>query len=105
MLVTLISYYTNTYIQPSCKAVIMDDIITLRGERGLWLDFTHKVRKDRRNVWQVLKPYLKKYINSNDEHRVLLLLFPAKLVDELVKGEDPDGFVEQAIRNHLESGG
>ena len=79
----------------------MNDIITIRGERELWLEFVHKVKKDKKKVWNVLRPFLKKYIVTDDENRVLLLLFPKKLVDELVKKEDPDRFIEEAIRKHL----
>ena len=79
----------------------MNGIITIRGERGLWIDFTHKVKKDKKQVWQVLSPFLKKYILSDEETRVLLLLFPKDLVDELLKKKDPDNFIEQALRTQL----
>ncbi len=79
----------------------MNDIITIRGERELWLDFVHKVKKERKKAWDVLSPYLKKYSISGEENRVLLLLFPKNLIDELVKKEDPDRFIEEAIRKHL----
>ena len=76
-------------------------IITLRGERELWIDFTHKVKKDKKQVWQVLSPFLKKYILSDEQTRVLLLLFPTDLLDELLKEKDPDSFIEQAIRTQI----
>jgi len=79
----------------------MNDIITIRGDRELWLDFVHKVKKDKKKIWDVLRPYLKKYSVSDEETRVLLLLFPRELVDDLVKEEDPDRFVEEAVRKHL----
>jgi hypothetical protein len=34
----------------------MIDPITRRGVHELWLDFTHKVKKDKKKVWSVLKP-------------------------------------------------
>ena len=79
----------------------MNGIITIRGERELWIDFTHKVKKDKKQVWQVLSPFLKKYILSDEETRVLLLLFPKNLIDELLEKKDPDSFIEQAIRTQL----
>ena len=79
----------------------MNDIITIRGDRELWLDFMHRVKKDKKKAWEVLKPYLKKYSLSDEENRVLLLLFPRDLVDEIVKKEDPDRFIEEAIRKQL----
>ena len=79
----------------------MNGIITLRGERDLWIDFTHKVKKDKKQVWQVLSPFLKKYVLSDEQTRVLLLLFPTDLLDELLKEKDPDSFIEQAIRTQL----
>jgi hypothetical protein len=82
-------------------AVFMKYVITLRGERDLWLDFVHKVRKDKKKVWDILNPYLRKYISSGQNTRVLLILFPKDLVDQLLAKDDPDGFVEEAIRHQL----
>ena len=79
----------------------MNSIITLRGERDLWIDFTHKVKKDKKQVWQVLSPFLKKYVLSDEETRVLLLLFQKDLVEELLEKKDPDSLIEQAIRTQL----
>ena len=83
------------------NTVKMYDIMTFRGKRELWLDFVHKVKKDRKRVWEVLSPFLKKYIRTDDETRVLLLLFPKALVDELLNKEDPDKFITEAIQKHL----
>lgn len=79
----------------------MKDVITLRGERELWLDFIHKAKKEKKNVWEVLSPFLKKYLSADQENRVLLILFPKDLVEELLTKEDPDAFIEEAIRKHL----
>ncbi|MCK5487776.1 MAG: hypothetical protein KAI86_16270 [Desulfobacterales bacterium] len=81
----------------------MNDIITIRGERELWLDFTHKVKKDKKKVWPVLRPFVRKYVSSDNEQRVLLMLLPKELVEELLEKEDPDEFIQQAIRKHLET--
>ena len=81
----------------------MNDIITIRGERELWLDFTHKVKKDKKKVWPVLRPFLRKYVSYDRQQRVLLMLLPKELVEELLEKEDPDEFIQQAIRKHLET--
>ena len=81
----------------------MNDIITIRGEREQWLDFTHKVKKDKKKVWPVLRPFLRKYVSSDKQQRVLLMLLPKELVEELLEKEDPDEFIQQAIRKHIET--
>ena len=81
----------------------MNDIITIRGERELWLDFTHKVKKDKKKVWPVLRPFVRKYVSSDVEHRVLLMLLPKELIEELLDKDNPDEFILQAIRNRLET--
>lgn len=40
------------------------DIITLRGEREVWIEFTHKIKKRHLQVWQVLEPMIKKYLKE-----------------------------------------
>ncbi len=79
----------------------MKDIITVRGERELWLDFIHKAKKEKKKAWEVLSPFIKKYISAHEETRVLLILFPKDLVEQLLTREDPDGFIEEAIRKCL----
>ncbi len=81
--------------------VFMKYVITLRGERDMWLNFIHKIRKNKRRVWDILSPYLRKYVSSDQNTRVLLILFPRNLVDQLLAMDDPDGFVEEAIRRQL----
>jgi hypothetical protein len=44
-------------------------LISLRGDRDIWLDFTHKVRKNRKQIWEVLEPMLKEYIRKNDDQK------------------------------------
>jgi len=79
----------------------MKDSISLRGERELWLEFIHKTKKERKKVWEVFTPFLKKYIKANEETRVLLLLFPRDLADELVEEENPDELIEEVVRKYL----
>ena len=79
----------------------MKDIITIRGERQLWLDFIHRARRDKKRVWDILGLYLRKYTSSDQNTRVLLVLFPRDLVDQLLAKDDPDGFVKEAIRLQL----
>ena len=79
----------------------MKDIITLRGDRELWLDFIHKAKKEKKKAWEVLSPFLRKYHSADEETRVLLILFPKDLVDQLLAKDDPDGFIEEAIRYQL----
>jgi|GEM_PF-1861180 len=79
----------------------MKDTITIRGERELWIEFTHKAKKEKKKAWEVLSPFLRKYLSSDQEKRVLLILFPMDLVDRLLAEEDPDEFIEEAIKKHL----
>ena len=79
----------------------MSHTITLRGQRDLWLDFVHKAKKDKKTVWEVLTPFLKKYIASDKEHRVLLLLFPSHLTEQLIQTEDPERYMQEAIQERL----
>ena len=79
----------------------MKEVITLRGERELWIDFIHKAKKEKKKAWDILSPLLRKYLSSDQETRVLLILFPKDLVDQLLTRNDPDGFIEEAIKKHL----
>ena len=79
----------------------MKDTISIRGERELWIEFIHKAKKERKKIWDVLSPYLKKFIASDAESRVLLLLFPRSLVDELLEEENPEELIEEAVRKCL----
>lgn len=79
----------------------MKDIITIRGERDLWLDFIHKAKKDKKKAWDVLSPFLRKYVSADEGNRVLLILFPKDLVEQLLKKEDPDRFIQETIKEHL----
>jgi len=79
----------------------MKDTISIRGDRELWLEFIHKAKKEKKKVWDVLSPFLKKYSLADDHCRVLLILFPKDLVDDLLKQEEPDEFIAKAIKKYL----
>jgi hypothetical protein len=81
--------------------VFMKDIITIREERDLWIDFIHKAKKEKKKAWDVLSPFLKKYLSSDEDSRVLLILFPKDLVDQVLTEEDPDEFIQGVIRKRL----
>lgn len=40
------------------------DVITLRGNRWLWLDFVCKVKKERKQVWEVLEKFIRAYLKE-----------------------------------------
>jgi len=79
----------------------MKDVITLRGERDLWIDFIHKAKKEKKKGWDILSPFLRKYISADEETRILLILFPKDLVEQLLTKDDPDGLIKEAIKKHL----
>ena len=47
-----------------CITLHMKDIITLRGDRNLWIDFIAKIKKERKNVWEVLEKFIKSYLKK-----------------------------------------
>ena len=42
----------------------MKDIISLKGNRDLWTDFTIKLKKEKKQVWEVLEPFIRKYLKK-----------------------------------------
>ena len=42
----------------------MKDVITFKGDRDVWIDFVSKVKKQRKQVWEVLEPLIKKYLKK-----------------------------------------
>jgi hypothetical protein len=41
------------------------ETISFRGERNLWLDFVHAIKKNReKNTWGVLESFIKDYIKN-----------------------------------------
>ena len=47
----------------------MNDIMTCRGQREIWLELVHKAKKENKKLWEVLSPFLKKYAATNQETR------------------------------------
>ena len=45
------------------------EIITLRGERNLWIDFVSIVKKERKEVWEVLAPLLSEYVKNKQKEK------------------------------------
>jgi len=42
----------------------MKDTLTFKGDREVWIDFVSKIKKQRKQVWEVLKPLIKNYIKK-----------------------------------------
>jgi hypothetical protein len=42
----------------------MKDSISFKGDRNLWIDFVAKVKKQRKEVWEALKPFIESYIKE-----------------------------------------
>lgn len=42
----------------------MKDVITFKGDRIIWIDFIAKIKKQRKQVWEVLEPLIKNYIKK-----------------------------------------
>ena len=40
----------------------MEDVITMKGDRNLWIDFVAKVKKQKKQVWQVLEKFIREYL-------------------------------------------
>lgn len=40
------------------------EILTFRGDRNLWIDFVAKVKKNRRQVWEVLEEFIRLYLKG-----------------------------------------
>ena len=38
--------------------------LSLKGDRDIWLEFTYKVKKNKKQVWEILEPMLKDYIKK-----------------------------------------
>jgi len=41
------------------------ETITIKGDRNKWLDFTIALKKEGKQVWDVLEPLIDKYIIKN----------------------------------------
>jgi hypothetical protein len=44
----------------------MKETISLKGDKSLWLDFTVKLKKQKKEVWQVLEPFIRRYVNKHE---------------------------------------
>lgn len=42
----------------------MKDTITFKGDRNLWIDFVAKIKKQRKQVWEVLEQLIKQYLKE-----------------------------------------
>ena len=42
----------------------MKEVICFRGDRNLWIDFIAKIKKERKEVWQVLEAFIKDYLKK-----------------------------------------
>ncbi len=42
----------------------MKEPITIKGERDLWIDFVAKIKKQKKEVWEVLEPFIKQYLKN-----------------------------------------
>ena len=40
------------------------DIICFRGERNEWIDFIAKLKKEKKEVWEILQPFIKDYLKK-----------------------------------------
>lgn len=40
------------------------EVITLKGDRNLWMEFTIKLKKQKKEVWNVLEPWIKKFLKN-----------------------------------------
>ncbi len=47
-----------------CITLLMREVITFRGDRNLWIDFVAKVKKDRKQVWEVLEKFIRSYLKT-----------------------------------------
>lgn len=41
------------------------EVLTFRGNRDLWIDFVAKIKKERKEVWDVLGEMIKKYLKND----------------------------------------
>ena len=42
----------------------MKSTITFKGNRDLWIDFVAKVKKERKEIWQVLEKLINEYLKK-----------------------------------------
>lgn len=42
----------------------MKDVITFKGDRNLWIDFMSKIKREKKQVWEVLEELIKNYLKK-----------------------------------------
>jgi len=42
----------------------MKEIICFRGEKNVWLEFIIKLKREKKEVWNVLEPFIKDYLKK-----------------------------------------
>jgi len=44
--------------------MVNDDVLSLRGNRDLWMDFTDRTRRQKKTVWETLEPMIREYLKK-----------------------------------------
>ena len=60
--------YKGTVSVKKAKASFEKEIITIKGHRNTWYQFIAKVKTNRKQVWEVLEPFLKDYTKGKVEY-------------------------------------
>jgi len=48
----------------------MKDTITFKGNRNKWIDFTSKIKKERKQVWDIMELFIESYLDDLKDLRV-----------------------------------
>ena len=43
------------------------DTMTFKGDRNVWIDFVAKIKKEKKQVWDVLEKFIKTYMRKGGE--------------------------------------
>lgn len=43
------------------------DIMTFRGDRNIWIDFVAKIKKEKKQIWEVLEKLINKYMKKGEK--------------------------------------
>lgn len=46
-------------------SITMKEVITIKGDRDVWLDFSIIVKRNKKEIWDILEPLLNKYITKH----------------------------------------
>ena len=41
------------------------DIITFRGKRDTWIDFVSQIKKEKKEVWDIMSVMIRKYLKNH----------------------------------------